>query len=41
MQTTETKPKKRRRGRGEGSIYQLPDGRWAAQISMLGGDGLR
>lgn len=38
-------PKKRetkRRGSGEGSIYQRPDGRWTAQVSLgFNGDGKR
>ena len=42
MQPTKTKPNKRRRGRGEGSIYQLPSGKWAAMVSMgIGADGKR
>jgi integrase len=35
-------PKQRRRGRGEGSIFQRPDGRWVATISLgIGADGKR
>jgi integrase len=34
MQAIETKPKKRRRGRGEGCIYQRADGRWMAMVSL-------
>jgi integrase len=29
-----TKRTKARRGRGEGSVFQLPDGTWAAQVSV-------
>lgn len=44
MATAELKrrPATRRRGNGEGSISQRPDGRWMAQISMgVGADGKR
>ena len=30
-------PKSRRRGRGEGSVYQRKDGRWEAKLSLDSG----
>lgn len=43
MQAIERKKRETaRRGNGEGSIYQRPDGRWTAQVSMgCNGDGKR
>ncbi len=42
MRESKTNSKRKRRGRGEGAIYQRPDGRWVATVSLgYGANGKR